>query len=195
MNKRLSQQLEFLIEIDKVKSVFRKTKLIHEDRYENDAEHAWHFAMYAMILVEYAEDDLDISKVLRIALIHDLVEIDAGDTIVYDKEARQKKQVEERIAAERIFGLLPTDQGEEFKALWEEFECRQTPESKFAAALDRVQPIIHNINTQGVTWLQHGITKEMVLETNQHIAQGSQQLWDVIKNLVQQAAESGYLKE
>ena len=146
---RLTQQLRFLLELDRLKSVFRQSRLIHTDRMENSAEHSWHLAMLAVVLAEYAAEDIDLVRVVKMALIHDIVEIDAGDTYIYDEQARREKARLEQQAAERIFGLLPKQQAAELRTLWEEFEAKQTPEARFAGALDRLQPLLLNYHTAG----------------------------------------------
>ena len=194
MNARLNKQIEFLVEIDKLKSVFRQTYLLNESRKENDAEHSWHLAMAAVVLAEHAaEPGIDLAKVIRMVLVHDLVEIDAGDTFAYDRQANRDKAQRERAAAERIFPILPADQAETFAALWDEFELRQTPEAKFAAALDRLQPLLHNCFTGGRAWREHGVTAEQVLERNRHVAEGSETLWRYVEALIQDAVARGYL--
>lgn len=195
MKERLRQQVEFLVEIDKLKIILRRTHLIHDDRRENDAEHSWHLALAAMVLAEYANDKIDLAKVIKMVLIHDLVEIDAGDTFCYDYEAAKDKVQREEKAADRIFGLLPQEQGQEFRDLWEEFEERVTPEARFAAALDRLQPVLHNLHTQGGTWHEHKITRAQVDERNSPMAEGSTQLWQYISGLLDEAVVSGMLKE
>ncbi|MDY0092116.1 MAG: HD domain-containing protein [Candidatus Vecturithrix sp.] len=194
MNARFEQQLEFLVEIDKVKQIFRRTLLMDQSRTENDAEHSWHLAVMAIILKEYAATpSLDIARVLNMVLIHDLVEIDAGDTYLYDEQAAQDKDEREQKAAERIFALLPDDQAQEFRALWEEFEQRDTPEAQFAASLDRFQPLLHNYKTQGESWKKHGIRREQVLQRGQQMQAGSPFLWKYAQILIERSVESGYL--
>src|SRR5262249_50705513 len=149
MSDRLARQIAFIIEIDKAKQVLRQTLLMDGSRLENDAEHSWHLAVMALLLAEYAGEAVDLLRVLKMVLIHDLVEIDAGDTFVYDVEALATRREREERAADRIFGLLPADVEEEFRALWEEFEAQATPEARFAAALDRLQPLLHNYHTGG----------------------------------------------
>ena len=161
---RLTQQLRFLLELDRLKSVFRQSRLIRTDRMENSAEHSWHLAMLAVVLAEYAAEDIDLVRVVKMALIHDIVEIDAGDTYIYDEQARQEQARIEQKAAERIFGLLPTQQATELRTLWEEFEAKQTPEARFAGALDRLQPLLLNYHTEGQMWRHHGISSEQVIK-------------------------------
>ena len=193
MTDRLQQQIAFLLEIDKLKQIIRQTYLLDETRKENDAEHSWHFAMFALILVEYAPEPVDILKVIKMALVHDLVEIDAGDTFLYDESGNADKAEREAKAADRIFALLPAEQGREIRALWEEFEAKETPESKFAGALDRFQPFLHNCNTQGRAWREHGITADRVLQSNSHISIGAPILWNRVQELVDEMVAEGYI--
>ncbi|WP_409342955.1 HD domain-containing protein [Paenibacillus sp. MBLB4367] len=194
-NERLLSQLSFIVEIDKLKTILRKSLIMDGSRLENDAEHTWHLAMMALILNEHANDkSLDILRVLKMLLIHDIVEIDAGDTFAYDVKGNEDKAERENAAAERIFGLLPADQKAECLLLWQEFEVRQTSEAKYAAALDRLQPLLHNYHTQGYSWKKHGITSDMVLARNKHIASGSEELWAFAQELIQSAVAKGYLE-
>jgi putative hydrolase of HD superfamily len=190
---RLAQQIGFILEIDKLKAVLRQTLLIDRSRRENTAEHSWHLAMMAITLADHAERPVEIGRVIRMLLVHDLVEIDAGDTFVYDLVANEDKAVREAQAAERIFGLLPPDQGAELRSLWQEFEARATPDAAFAAALDRLQPLLHNLHTEGSTWRQHGITVEQVIARNRTIADGSQRLWSYVERLIEDAVARGFL--
>lgn len=194
MNERLLRQVEFLAEIDKLKNVLRQTRLIHEDRRENDAEHSWHLALAAIVLAEHANEPIDTAKVIKMVLIHDLVEIDAGDTFCYDYEGAKDKEEREQRAADRLFSMLPGDQGREFRVLWDEFEERKSPEARFAAALDRFQPVLHNLRTGGGTWIRHGITRDQVEERNAPMAEGSRQLWQYISELLDEA-EGTMMKE
>jgi putative hydrolases of HD superfamily len=183
---RLRQQLEFILEIDRLKSVLRQSYLINIDRHENSAEHSWHLAVAAMVLAEHAKEKIEISKVIRMVLVHDLVEIDAGDTFIYDEAANVGKAAREQEAANRLFGLLPEDQAQSFMALWREFEDRQTPEAKFAFALDRLLPILHNVFTRGRSWKEHGIRQEQALKKNRPIEEGSPALWQAVESLITQ---------
>lgn len=193
---RLDRQIRFLLEIDKLKSVLRRTWLTDGTRIENSAEHSWHLAVMVVMLAEYAADDeLDLFRAVQMALVHDLVEIDAGDTFVYDDAASLDKAQRERAAAERIFGLLPQEQGMQLRHLWEEFEARRTPEARFAAALDRLQPILHNYHTRGKAWNEHGITAGQVLARNAHMAEGAPRLWEYTRALIADAVAKGYLAE
>lgn len=188
---RLRQQIEFLLEMDKLKSVLRRTYVLGTDRRENSAEHSWHLAVMAMVLAEHASAPVDILRVLKMLLVHDIVEIDAGDTYVYDVQT--DKAANESAAADRIFGLLPDDQRDEMHGLWEEFEARETPEARFAAALDRLMPMLHNSHSQGRSWREHGITADQVLARNAHIADGSPNLWEYAALMIRDAVVQGYL--
>lgn len=194
---RLARQMQFIVEIDKVKTILRNTWLMDGSRHENDAEHSWHLAVMALLLGEYAnEKGIDLLRVVSMVLIHHVVEIDAGDILVYalnSPEARQAKVQRERDAADRIFGLLPDNQAAHFRGLWDEFEERQTPEARFAAALDRVQPMMHNYFTQGRAWLEHGVSADQVIAINRHVEQGAETLWEYASDLIRTAVEKGYL--
>ncbi|MCY4112708.1 MAG: HD domain-containing protein [Chloroflexi bacterium] len=192
---RLQHQLAFIVEIDKAKSILRNSLVIEEGRRENDAEHAWHLALMARLLAEYAREEIDINRVIEMLLVHDLVEIDAGDTFVYDTVAREQKAVKERAAADRIFGLLPPDQAAALRTAWEEFEARQTPEAKFAFALDRLQPLLLNFHTQGHAWRRHGVRQAQVMAVNATIADGAPELWEFARGLIEEAVRRGYLSE
>jgi putative hydrolase of HD superfamily len=192
---RLDARIRFIVEIDKVKHVFRQTDLMDGSRRENDAEHSWHLAVMALLLAEYAAADLDLAHVLKMVLIHDLVEVDAGDTFCYDDEGAKDKAQREQAAADRIFGMLPGDQAAEFRALWDEFEARETADAKFAASLDRLQPLLHNYHTQGAAWRRHGIVRSQVVAHNRHIAEGAPALWDYARGLIDAAVAKGYLAE
>jgi putative hydrolase of HD superfamily len=190
---RLEQQIRFIVEIDKLKTVRRRTYVIDEARNENTAEHSWHIAVMAMILAEYANAKIDVSKVVKMALVHDIVEIDAGDTFMYDTIGALDKAEREQRAAERLFNLLPADQAVEMRALWEEFEARQTAEARFAAAMDRLTPQLQNFNTNGGSWKDHAISQERVLERNQTMGEGSADLWQFTQQLLDRAVQRGIL--
>lgn len=193
-SERLRKQIQFLKEIDDLKQILRQTVLIKDKRQENDAEHSWHLAMLVMVLSEYSNDSsIDILRTLKMVLIHDLVEIDAGDTFCYDEQGREGKVEREREAAHRIFSILPNEAPKEYIALWEEFEAMETPEAQFAAAVDRLQPLLLNLYSEGHAWKKHGIKKSQVIERNHHIAKGSQILWEFAKNLIDEAVSRGYL--
>jgi putative hydrolase of HD superfamily len=194
MPSRLSQQIRFILEVDKLKQILRQTLKIADRQRENDAEHSWHLALMVLVLAEHANrPDLDVLKVLGMVIIHDLVEIDAGDTFVYDEAGMTDKAEREQKAADRIFGLLPDDQEEHFRALWEEFEERESPEARFAAALDRLQPVLQNINTDGHAWKHHGIRHNQVLDRNRHMAEGSEAIWEYARAEIQKAVDRGDL--
>jgi len=191
---RLNKQIEFILEIDKLKSVYRQSLISDGSREENDAEHSWHLAVMAIVLHEYANDNnIDLLKVLKMVLVHDIVEIDAGDTFIYDKSGNETKAQRETLAAERIFGLLPPEQYHEFKELWEEFEARETPEAKFAAVLDRLEPLLLNLKTGGHTWKKFSVTSDRVLQKNRHTRQGSIILWEYIERIIEECIKKGYL--
>ena len=190
---RFEKQIQFILEIDKLKSISRRTYLLNAERLENTAEHSWHLAMMAMLLAEHANEPVNVSRVVRMVLVHDIVEIDAGDTYYYDPIGALDKADRERRAADRLFGLLPVDQGKELRDLWEEFEACQTPDSRFAAALDRFMPQLHNYHTKGKSWSEHGVTADRVLERNACIAEGSQKLWERAQSLLDDAVAKGFL--
>jgi len=195
-NERFKSQIEFILEVDKLKRIQRRTTLLDRSRQENSAEHSWHIALIVLILSEYAEaDDLDLLHVIKLLLAHDLVEIDAGDTYCYDEIGGQDQKAREMHAADRIFSILPGDQATSFRSLWDEYEARQTPESRFANALDRLQPFLHNYFTQGHTWQKHGIRKKQVLKRMQPVDEGSHLLWDFVSRLIDDAVERGYLSK
>jgi putative hydrolase of HD superfamily len=195
-NLRLQQQIQFLVEIDKLKQVLRRTWLMDQSRYENDAEHSWHIAVAAMLFVEYAHDpNVDVLRVIKMLLVHDLVEIDAGDTYAYDEKACLGQPERERKAAERIFALLPPDQAAEFRGLWEEFEARQTAEARYAAALDRFQPLVHNYLTNGRAWRDHAVTSGRVFDRNRPVVDGAPLLGQYAEDLIRDAVAKGYLAE
>jgi len=187
-SERLAQQIRFVIEIDKLKHVLRRTYLLDQTRRENDAEHSWHLAVMTILLQEYAETPVDLLRVLKMVLIHDIVEIDAGDAALYDEAGNADKAERELAAADRLFSLLPRDQAEEIRDLWQEFEARITPEARFARALDRVQPILHNYHTGGRTWRELGVTAKQVLAKNRDVVfDGSPALGEYVVGLIADA--------
>jgi putative hydrolases of HD superfamily len=189
MKNRLQQQIAFIFEIDKIKSIFRKTKLFHTDRHENDAEHSWHIAMMTLILSEHANEKIDILKVIKMLLIHDVVEIDAGDVNFYKKTDSYK--ADEKSAAQRIFGLLPPDQAKEYIALWLEFEEQETKEARFAAALDRLEPLLQNVHHKCEFWNANDISHDQVVEKTSYIVNGSEVLWDYIHAEIDRCLDEG----
>jgi putative hydrolase of HD superfamily len=195
MSDRLAHQLAFVLEIDRLKGVLRRTLLCDRSRNENSAEHSWHIALMAVLLAEHAAAPVDVARVVEMLLVHDVVEIDAGDTYVYDLEANRDKEEREQRAAERLFGLLPADQAAAVRALWDEFEARATPEARFAHAVDRLQPLLHNFATEGAAWRQHGVVQEQVVSHNRHMAEGAPRLWEHARRLIAAAVERGYLGE
>lgn len=191
---RLARQVGFILEVDKLKEIFRQTHNTQSRRAENDAEHSWHLCLCVIVLAEHANSPtLDVLRVLKMLILHDLVEIDAGDTFAYDTARMAGQHEREALAADRIFGLLPADQTAEFRALWDEFEAKATPEAKFAAAVDRFQPMLLNCHTEGTAWRRHGVTHDRVLARNAHVAEGCQPLWEYVVKMVQSAVDAGHL--
>ncbi|EJG1724531.1 HD domain-containing protein [Vibrio parahaemolyticus] len=192
---RLEKQLALLIELDKLKSVLRRTRVKSaEGRLENSGEHSWHVALMAVLMEEHANAPVDICRVMKMLLIHDVVEIDAGDTFVYDTAASKEQAEKEIKAAERLFGMLPTDQGQELFALWQEFEAAQSDDAKYAKALDRLIPMLLNYHNNGQSWKENSVTREQALTINKRIEFGSVTLWDKAKELIEEATEKGWLK-
>ncbi|EJG0987528.1 HD domain-containing protein [Vibrio parahaemolyticus] len=192
---RLEKQLALLIELDKLKSVLRRTRVKSaEGRLENSGEHSWHVALMAVLMEEHANAPVDICRVMKMLLIHDVVEIDAGDTFVYDTAASKEQAEKEIKAAERLFGTLPTDQGQELLALWQEFEAAQSDDAKYAKALDRLIPMLLNYHNNGQSWKENSVTREHALTINKRIEFGSVTLWDKAKELIEEATEKGWLK-
>jgi putative hydrolases of HD superfamily len=191
---RLRRQIAFITEVDKLKEVFRQTILTQSRRAENSAEHSWHFALMVIVLAEHSNHQpLDVLRILKMVLIHDLVEIDAGDTFAYDTKNLADQHAREAVAATRIFGLLPPDQTAEFRALWDEFEAQQTPEARFAMACDRFHPMLLNCLTDGHAWQKHGVTHDRVLQRNAHVANGSQPIWEYAVRMIDEAVAKGHL--
>ena len=175
---RLQKQMEFIQEVDKLKKIGRQSYLTDQSRKENDVEHSWHLALMSILLSEYASKDVDVLHVISMVLIHDLVEIDAGDTYAYDTEGNKTKREREEKAAERIFNILPEDQAKKVRDLWEEFEANETPEANFANALDRMQPIMLNHASEGRAWAEHGVALSQIMERNVNVQKGAPKLWD-----------------
>jgi len=194
ISERLEKQIRFIIEVDKLKEIFRQTSCVNSRRAENDAEHSWHLCLTTLVLAEYANSPaLDVLKVLKMVILHDLVEIDAGDTFAYDAVGMAGQHEREAIAADRIFGMLPSDQAAEFRRLWDEFEDKATPEAKFAAAVDRFQPVLLNCSTEGSAWQRHGVTQDRVVKRNAPIAEGSETIWEAARQWIQGAVDAGHL--
>ena len=192
---RFEQQMKFILEIDKVKNVFRQTYLADGNRKENDAEHSWHMAIMAFLLKEYAQEEVDIMRVVLMVLIHDLVEIDAGDTYVYDLDGLQTKREREVKAVERIFGLLPKDQEEQFRELWDEFEAYESAEAKYAHMLDNFQPLMLNDALDGKSWKEHKVKKSQIYSRNAKTMEGSEKIWEYMKDLVQKNIDRGNIQD
>ena len=188
---RLEQQIKFILEIDKVKNIFRQTYLADGNRKENDAEHSWHMALMAILLKEYAEEEVDVLRVITMILIHDLVEIDAGDTYAYDAEAGATKAERELQAAERIFSILPEDQGTYFRSLWDEFEAYESADSKYAHLLDNFQPLLLNDASGGISWREHQVKKKQIYKRNEKVEETSERIWAKMKQIVAQNISKG----
>ena len=195
MDERIQKQMEFALEIDKEKNIFRQTSLSGHGRKENDAEHAWHMAIMAYLLKEYANEPVDIGRVMIMCLIHDIVEIDTGDTYCYDAEGLKTQKEREDTAKERIFSLLPEDQKEEMVALFDEFEANETPESKFAHAMDNFQPLILNNNNEGSDWAEHGVSAKQVYKRQGKTKDGSDYLYEITDRIIRSNVEKGNLPE
>ena len=194
MDERLKKQLDFALEIDKEKNIFRQTHLSGHGRNENDAEHAWHIAIMAYLLREYSNEPVDITRVMLMCLIHDVVEIDAGDTYAYDEEGKKTQKAREEAAKERIYSLLPEDQKEELAAIFDEFEESKTPESKFAHAMDNLQPLMLNNSNDGGDWREHGVSAKQVYGRQSRTKEGSEKLYEVTDQIIKKHREKGNLK-
>lgn len=195
MSERLKKQIEFILEADKSKKVIRQNYLSDGSQKEDDAQHAWHLALMAYVLAEYANEAVDVAKVMAMTLIHDLVEIDAGDTYAYDEAANTTRQDREEKAARRIFGILPQEQGQQIRELWEEFEAGNTPEARFANALDKIQPLLLNDASGGKSWLEHGVEKSRVLKRNAETSKGSQVLWEYARTLIEKNVKNQKIRD
>ena len=189
----LLKQVNFIKEIDKLKYIQRKTKLFNSDRNENDAEHSWHLAMMAIVLASHSDRPIDVLKVLKMVLIHDIVEIDAGDTFIYDTLKNHTNSEQELMAAKRIFGLLPTEQAEEFIAIWQEFEDGMTDEAKFAKSMDRFEPLLQNTSNNGGTWKEFNVPYQKVYDKKKAIKEGSTSIWAYAEQLINESVEKGIL--
>ena len=190
---RLEKQIAFLTEVDKEKNIFRQTYLADGKRKENDAEHAWHLALAAVLLKEHITEDVDLGRVMTMVLIHDLVEIDAGDTYAYDAEGAATKREREVKAADRIFGILPDDQGTCLRELWDEFEAYETAEAKFAHVLDNCQPLLLNDASGGKSWKEHTVHKSQIYKRNEHTAEGSREIWEYMQQLIDKHIQLGHV--
>jgi len=193
-SENLQKQIAFIKEIDKLKYITRKTRLFNSDRHENDAEHSWHLAMMILVLAEHSNESIDILKVLKMILIHDIVEIDAGDTFLFDTKNNHTNTEEELKAAKRIFGILPKDQANDLIAIWEEFEAFETPEAKFARTVDHLEPILQNDSNEGGTWAEFEVPFETAIEKKSVMNEGSTDLWSYSKGLMKDNRERGVFK-
>ncbi len=191
MEDRLRKQMNFILEVDKLKKIGRQTYLSDASRKENDAEHSWHLALMTLLLSEHANTEIDVQKVITMVLIHDIVEIDAGDTYAYDEAAKLSQREREEKAADRIFSLLPKDQAEHMRAVWEEFEERKTPEALFARTLDNAQPMMLNDATDGKAWREHQVKKSQVMGRNKDTHKGSEKIWEYLENMVNENVKKG----
>lgn len=193
IKERLLKDIEFIVELDKMKSILRQTSLINEDRREDDAQHSWHISVMAMILGEYSNEKIDVCKVIKMLLTHDLVEIFAGDTFCYDKVGNEDKKERETLAAEKIFGMLEEDKGRELRALWDEFEDGKTPEALFAASMDRLQPMLSNYYNNGGTWKKFNVAKEDIYKRIAPVKKSSDELWSFVENMIEDAYDKGLI--
>ena len=191
MKTQLEQEIDFIHEIDKLKLIKRKTRLFGSAQHENVAEHSWHLAVMAMVLADKSNEDIDLFKVIKMLLIHDIVEIDAGDTFLFDTQKDHVNTDEEMLAAKRIFGLLPKEKAEELMAIWEEFESAESAEAKFAKAIDRFEPMLQNASNQGGTWREFAVPYDVIMKKSGIIANGSEELWDYAEGLVQDSQTKG----
>ena len=192
---RLARQVAFLLEADKLKSIIRRTPIADNSRLENSAEHSWHLALAAMALEEYAPAGTELTRVIRMLVVHDLVEVDAGDTFAYDLTAQDSKADRERLAADRLFGLLPPDQAPEFRALWEEFEAQDTPSARFANALDRFQPLLLNMESGGGSWVHHGVPRDQVMRRMAPVREWMPHCWPYVQSVIDRACAAGLIRE
>lgn len=195
MDERLRKQLDFILEVDKSKFVVRQTYLTDGIRKEDDAEHSWHIALMAILLAEYSNEPIDVLRLVSMLLVHDLIEIDAGDTYAYDNKGNETKRERELVAADRIFNILPNDQAKMIRGLWDEFEAGETKEAKFAITLDKTQPIMLNDATDGRAWMEHGVKKEQIMARNKKTPDGSVKIWDYFEKIINKNVEKGRIKE
>lgn len=193
-NEKLRKQIEFAVTVDEMKNILRRNLVANGSRRENDAEHSWHLAMMAMLFEEYSSEKVDMGRVLKIALVHDLVEVYAGDTFCYDKKGNEDKLERETKAAEKLFGSLDSPQGDEIRALWDEFEAKETPESRYANAIDRIQPLFLNFLTNGHTWKLGDVHARQVFERNDIVRTAAPELWQIVEDIVAESIKKGILK-
>lgn len=190
---RLLKDIEFIVELDKMKSIFRRTSIIGQDRLEDDAQHSWHISIMAMILSEYSNEKIDVLKVIKMLLSHDLVEIYAGDTFCYDQEGNKTKREREVAAADKLFSMIDHDKADELRALWEEFEEEETPEAVFAASMDRLQPMLSNYKNDGGTWKKHDVSKTDIYERISTVKKSSDELWCYVNYMIEDAFQKGLI--
>ena len=195
VNQRLLKDMEFIVELDKMKSILRQTSLINEDRREDDAQHSWHISLMAMILAEYSNEKVDVLKVMKMLLTHDLVEIYAGDTFCYDEVGNSDKREREVVAAEKIFGMLEVDKGRELRELWDEFEEMETPEALFAASMDRLQPMLNNYHNDGGTWKKFDVAKSDIYKRIGPVKDSSDELWNYVEHMIEDAFKKGFISK
>lgn len=195
MNERLKKQMEFILEVDKLKKIGRQTYLSDASRKENDAEHSWHLALMAVLLSEHSNENIDILKVITMVLIHDVVEIDAGDTYAYDEAGKVTQREREEAAADRIFNILPEDQAKYMRELWEEFEAQESPEAKFARTLDNAQPVMLNDATDGLAWREHQVKLNQVMNRNKNTHKGSEDIWEYVRSIFIKNVSKGNIIE
>ncbi|MBE5943448.1 MAG: HD domain-containing protein [Lachnospiraceae bacterium] len=196
MDERLRKQMEFVLEVDKLKKIGRQTYLSDASRKENDAEHSWHLALMAILLAEHSNRDIDVLKVITMVLIHDVVEIDAGDTYAYDETGKMSQRAREEAAADRIFNILPKDQAEYMRNIWEEFEACESPEAQFARTLDNAQPVMLNHATDGRAWREHEVKLSQVMNRNKNTHKGSEDIWEYIHGLfIENVSKGNIIKE
>lgn len=194
-NERLLKDIKFIVELDKMKSIFRETSIIGEDRREDDAQHSWHISLMAMVLSEYTNEKVDLLRVIKMLLIHDLVEIFAGDTFCYDLAGNADKRERELEAAEKIFGMLDEDKGLELRALWDEFEEIKTPEAKFATAMDRFQPMLNNYHNNGGTWKKYDVSQSDIYKRISPVKDSSEELWKFVEHMIEDAYDRGLISK
>ncbi len=193
LNENLLKDMEFIVELDKMKTILRQTSLISQDRYEDDAQHSWHISVMAMILSEYANEEIDTFKVIKMLLIHDLVELYAGDTFCYDKEANEDKREREVAAADKIFSMLSGDKGKEMRALWDEFEEMETTDALFAASMDRLQPMLNNYYNRGGTWKKFDVAQAEIYKRISPVKESSDDLWKFVEHMLEDAFDKGLI--
>lgn len=195
IDERLQKQMDFILEVDKLKNIYRQSYVSDASRHEEDADHSWHLALMCLLLREYSNEEIDVLKTMSMVLIHDIVEIDAGDTYAYDDAGNTTKREREVRAADRIFNILPQDQAQYLRALWEEFEEGKTKEALFALAVDKIQPLMLNDATNGKAWQEHGVKKSQIMKRNESTSKGSEELWEYCKMLIERNVEKGKIIE